>query len=98
MQYRIDRKENVSVIGASIILADPCGVLLGLRRSEHFASLEKNPNRTTLLCFRNLPGDSWDLSVCSRGYDLFNFISKLSTSEIIRIRLPYMKHKRYRVA
>ena len=43
---------------ASIILADICGVLLGLRRSEVLAAVEKNPCRTTLLCFQNLAGNN----------------------------------------
>ena len=55
-QYMMKRGEHFTVNGASIILAELCGVLLGLRRSEHFASTESNPNRTKLLCFRNLKG------------------------------------------
>ena len=50
------RGEHLTVNGATIILAELLGVLLGLRRSEHFASTERKPNMTTLLCFRNLTG------------------------------------------
>lgn len=57
-QHMMKRGEHFSINGASIILAELCGVLLGLRRSEHFASAESNPNRTKLLCFRNLKGVS----------------------------------------
>ena len=56
VQYMIARGEHLSINGTSIILAELCGVLLGLRRSEHFASAERKPNRTTLLCFQNLAG------------------------------------------
>ena len=56
IEYMIKRKEHLTVTGASIILAELCGVLLGLRRSEHFASSEGKPNQTKLLCFRNLAG------------------------------------------
>ena len=56
IEYMMKKGEHYTVNGASIILADLCGVLLGLRRAEFFASAEKNPNRTTLLCFRNLAG------------------------------------------
>ena len=58
IQYMMARNEHHSIDGASIILAELCGVLLGLRRSEHFASQEKKPNLTTLLCFKNLAGVS----------------------------------------
>ena len=51
---------------ASIILTDICGVLRGLRRSEFLAKVESKPNRTTLLCFRNLSGYSWDLGDLKR--------------------------------
>ena len=57
IEYMIKRKEHLTVTGASIILAELCGVLLGLRRSEHFASSESKPNQTKLLCFRNLVGN-----------------------------------------
>ena len=56
VEYMIARGEHLTIDGATIILAELCGVLLGLRRSEHFASTERNPNSTTLLCFRNLSG------------------------------------------
>ena len=58
IQYMVSRGEHLQVTGASIILAELCGVLLGLRRSEHFASAERKPNKTTLLCFRNLAGST----------------------------------------
>ena len=53
--------DGLDIDTACIILADLCGVLLGLRRSEFFTSAEKSPNRTTLLCFHNLAGMTWDL-------------------------------------
>ena len=56
IQHMMLDKEHLTVNGATIILAELCGVLLGLRRSEHFASAERNPNLTTLLCFKNLAG------------------------------------------
>ena len=56
IELMVSRQEHYSINGASIILAELCGVLLGLRRSEHFATSESNPNSTTLLCFRNLAG------------------------------------------
>ena len=57
----IKRGEHLTVTGASIIIAELCGVLLGLRRSEHFASTERKPNMATLLCVLNLAGAPWDL-------------------------------------
>ena len=56
INYMMSKGEHFTLSGASIILAELCGVLLGLRRSEHFASAEAKPNLTTLLCFRNLAG------------------------------------------
>ena len=56
IEYMVARREHYTINGASIILAEHCGVLLGLRRAEHLATSESNPNRTTLLCFRNLAG------------------------------------------
>ena len=58
IELMVARGDHYTVTGASIILAELCGVLLGLRRSEHFASAESKPNRKTLLCFRNLAGAS----------------------------------------
>ena len=37
IEYMVARKEYYTIDGASIILAELCGVLLGLRRSEHLA-------------------------------------------------------------
>ena len=56
IQHMMLDKEHLTVNGATVILAELCGVLLGLRRAEHFASAERNPNLTTLLCFKNLAG------------------------------------------
>ena len=61
IEYLMKQRSQGTIGTASIILGDICGVLLGLRRSEFLASAVKNPNRTTLLCFRNLSGRSWDL-------------------------------------
>ena len=60
------KQEGRAIDNASIILADLCGVLLGLRRSEFLAAVEKNPNRTTLLCFHNLSSIDWDLADLTR--------------------------------
>ena len=70
IEYMMGKGEHYTLNGASIILAELCGVLLGLRRAEYFASSESNPNPTTLLCFRNLAGASWDLAECGEGYDI----------------------------
>lgn len=70
IQYMSQRGEHCTINGASIILAELCGVLLGLRRAEHFASRERNPNMTTLLCFRNLAGSRWDLGDCTITWDV----------------------------
>ena len=56
IEYIMAEEQGWSIDSASIILAELCGVLLGLRRAEFFASAEKKPNQTTLLCFRNLAG------------------------------------------
>ena len=49
IQYMVSGGEHLTVTGGAIIEAELCEVLLGLRRSEHFASTERKPNRTTLL-------------------------------------------------
>ena len=98
IEYMISRGEHFSLNGASIILAELFGVLLGLRRSEHFASSEKSPNQTTLLCFRNLRGSLWDLGDLTANHDVAKWADKLSLNEIIRVRLCYTKHQRHRVA
>ena len=69
IEYMLKEDTHTTIDGASIILADLCGVLLGLRRAEFFASAEKNPNRATLLYFRNLAGLRWDLAECSQDWD-----------------------------
>ena len=98
IQYMMDRGEHYTVDGASIVLAELCGVLLGLRRSEHFASQERKPNMTTLLCFRNLAGVAWDLGDCTTTWDVAQWAKSLTSDEIIRVRLCYTKHQRHRVA
>ena len=98
IQYMVSRGEHCNVTGASIILAELCGVLLGLRRSEHFASAERKPNKTTLLCFRNLAGATWDLGDLSKKHNIARWASQLSNDEIIKVRLCYTKHQRRRVA
>ena len=94
----MQRKEHLTINGATTILAELCGVLLGLRRSEHFASAEGKPNLTTLLCFRNLAGASWDLSSTTGCANIAKWADALSLHEIIRVRLCYTKHQRHRVA
>ena len=94
----IRRREHITINGASITLAEICGVLLGLRRSDFLASAEKNPNWTTLLCFRNLAGSAWDFGESTRCYDIPSFFNSLSLLEIVKVRLCYTKHQRHRVA
>ena len=98
IEYMMSNGEHYTLNGASIILAELCGVLLGLRRSEHFASSESNPNQTTLLCFRNLAGAGWDFADCSQRYDIAHEVKKFAPDMIFKIRLCYTKHKRHRVA
>ena len=92
------KQEGAAIDNASIILADLCGVLLGLRRSEFLAAAEKTPNLTTLLCFRNLSGSDWDLADLTRDWNIAAWAVKLTVHEIIKIRLCYTKHQRHRVA
>ena len=89
---------HYSLDGASIILAELLGVLLGLRRSEHFTSSEGNPNRTTFLCFRNLAGTGWDLADTTTTPDIRLWAEGLEKDEVFKVRLCYTKHKRHRVA
>ena len=56
IEFILKESKHLSIDSVSIFLADICGVLLGLRRSEFLATAEEKPNRTTLLCFRNLAG------------------------------------------
>ena len=44
IQHMMRRNKHLTIDGATIILAELCGVLLGLRKSEHFASAEGKPN------------------------------------------------------
>ena len=98
VQYMMQRNEHLTINGATIILAELCGVLLGLRRSEHFASAEAKPNLTTLLSFRNLAGTNWDLSCTTKCTDIRKWAEALSLNEVVRVRLCYTKHQRQRVA
>ena len=45
--YMLGQRDKGSIDYASLILADICGVLLGLRRSEFLAARQKDPDRTT---------------------------------------------------
>ena len=78
IEFMMTRKEHLSIDGASIILAVLFGGLLGLRRSEHFASAERNPKRTTLLYFRNLTGITWGLGDMARQYVITAWARKLT--------------------
>ena len=98
IEYMLENREHLTINGASIILGELCGVLLGLRRSEFLAKTERRPDRTTLLCFRNLAASSWDLGDLTRGHDIPLWAERLSLNEIIWFRLCYTKHKRHRVA
>ena len=97
IEYMIKKGEHYTLNGANIILAELCGVLLGLRRSEHFASSENRPNQATLLCFRNLAGAEWDLADFKSPLQIPSWASKLSDDEIFKVRLCYTKHQRHRV-
>ena len=70
IEYMVRRRDHMTITGASIILAELCGVLLGLRRSEHFESAELKPNKTTVLCFRNLAGATWDFADLTEKHDI----------------------------
>ena len=98
VEFMVGRQEHFTISGASIILAELCGVLLGLRRSEFLATAERKPNMITLLCFGNLAGRSWDLADCWRRWDIVGWAEKLSLQEVVRIRLCSAKHQRHRVA
>ena len=98
IEYMIKKGEHYTLNGANIILAELCGVLLGLRRSEHFASSENRPNQSTLLCFHNLAGAEWDLADLKSPLHIPSWASKLSDDEIFKVRLCYTKHQRHRVA
>ena len=87
IQHMMSRREHLTVNGATIILAELLGVLLGLRRSEHFASSESRPNATTILCFRNLAGANWDLGDCTKTHNIEKWADNLTLDEIIRVRL-----------
>ena len=96
--YMMQQRDRGTIDYASVILADICGVLLGLRRSEFLAARENKPNATTLLCFQNLAGDSWDLADGARNWDIHAWAKRLRLDEVIRVRLCYAKHQRHRVA
>ena len=98
IEYMCSQGHHYSLDGASIILAELLGVLLGLRRSEHFASSEGNPNRTTLLCFRNLAGTDWDLADTTTAPNIRLWAVGLAMDEVFKVRLCYTKHKRHRIA
>ena len=96
--FIMERGDHSTINAASIILADLCGELIGLRRSEYLASAENKPNRTTLLCFRNLAGTTWDLSNCATHHNIDTWAASLALDDVIRLRLCYSKHQRHRVA
>ena len=97
IEYIMRENRALSIDSASIILADICGVLLGLRRSEFLATTEKKPNLTTLLCFQNLAGIKWDLGDGRRTWNIAKWSTHLASDEIIKLRLCYTKHNRHRV-
>ena len=66
IEFILKESKHLTIDSVSIFLADICGVLLGLRRSEFLATAEEKPDRTTLLCFRNLAGLIWDLGDITR--------------------------------
>ena len=70
IEHIMQGRKRIDIDSASVILADLCGALLGLRRSEFLASAERNPNRTTLLCFQGLSGLAWDLADRNRSWDI----------------------------
>ena len=98
IEYMCSTGEHYSLNGACIILAELLAVLLGLRRSEHFASSEGNPNPATLLCFRSLAGSTWDLADTTSPHNIGQWAEGLGLNEILKVRLCYTKHQRHRVA
>ena len=96
IEYIMNENRALSIDSASIILADICGVLLGLRRSEFLATAEKKPNLTTLLCFQNLAGIKWDLGDGTKTWNIASWSTRLASDEVIKLR--YTKHNRHRVA
>ena len=96
--FIIERGDHFTINAASIILADLCGVLIGLRRSEYLASAENRPNKTTLLCFRNLAGATWDLNNCATHHNIETWAASLALDDVLRLQLYYSKHQRHRVA
>ena len=97
IQYMVSRGEHLTVTGATIILVELCVVLLGLGCSEHFSSTERKPNKSTLLCFLNLAGTTWDLGDMTKKHSIAQWANRLSNDEYIKVRLYYTKHQRHRV-
>ena len=92
----IARGEHQTVNGASLIFS---GAPWGLARLKTIRALrERNPNTTTLLCFRNLAGAKWDLADTTVNHHLETWAGTLASDEIIKVRLCYSKHQRHRVA
>ena len=83
IQHMMSRAEHLSVNGATIILVVLLGLLLGLRRSEHFASAELRLNAIKLLRFRNFAGASWDLGDCNKTHNIEKWSENLTLDEII---------------
>ena len=79
IEYIMRENRALSIDSASIILADICGVLLGLRRSEFLATAEKKPNLTTLLCFQNLAGIKWDLGDGTKTLNIASWSNRLAS-------------------
>ena len=61
IQYMVTRGEHLTVTGASIILAELCGVLLGLRHSNILHLLRGSPTRQHYYVFVTLrePHRTW---------------------------------------
>ena len=93
IEHMMAKDEHLTIDGASIILAELFGVLLGLRRCEHFATAERNPNKTRLLCFRNLVGAGWDLGDGTKHHNIAEWASKLAKDEIFRVKFAIQSTK-----
>ena len=63
IELMVARKEHLTISGASIILAELCGVLLGLRRSEFLATYIREESKYDNAIV--LPEFGWEeLGVC----------------------------------
>ena len=55
--FMLGQRDKSKINYASLILADIYGVFAWAEALRIFTARQKNPDRTTLLCFQNLAGD-----------------------------------------